>query len=85
MLDKKYAILKPDSEFLELLAGEIGCEWISFAASLSLNGEVLEELKRETFSQKERALLMLKKWVVREDATYGQLCWILKTIPLFQY
>ena len=70
--------------FLESLAGVVGPKWPSLAASLSLSGDEMEEVRREEGSHQDRALQMLKKWCSREDATYGQLCQALKTISLFQ-
>ena len=73
--------LKPDKRFLELLAGEVGSKWPSLASALSLTSSEVEEVKKKH----SHALQMLQKWVEREDATYGQLCHKLKSIPLFQY
>ena len=69
--------------FLESLAGVVGSKWPSLAASLSLSGDEMEEVRREEGSHQDLALQMLKKWYSREDATYGQLCQALKTISLF--
>ena len=70
--------------FLESFAGVVGSKWPSLAASLSLSGDEMEEVRMEEGSPQDRALQMLKKWCSREDATYGQLCQALKTISLFQ-
>ena len=76
--------VKPDVPFLESFAGVLGSKWPSLAASLSLSGDEMEEVRMEEGSPQEFALRMLKKWFSREDATYGQLCQALKTISLFQ-
>ena len=38
------------------------------------------QLKEEGVSQEDHAFRMLKKWALREDATYGQLYQTLKTV-----
>ena len=85
LLAPQYRDLKPDEEFLELFAGVVGSKWPSLAASLSLSGEEIEEVKKEGLSQQDHTLRMLRKWVSREDATYGHLYQTLKTISLFHY
>jgi len=79
--------LKPGREFLESFAGVVGSNWPSLATSLSLSGSEIEEVKKRGEGQapQDHALHMLKIWVSKGDATYGQLCQTLKTIPLFQY
>ena len=84
LLSPEQRDLKPDKRFLELLADEVGSKWPSLASALSLTGSEVEEVKKK-HSHLGRALQMLQKWVEREDATYGQLCYKLKSIPLFQY
>ena len=76
--------LRPDAEFLQSFADVVGSKWPSLAASLSLSGDEIEEVKGEGLTQQERALKMLRKWAAKEGATYGQLYQTLKTIPLFQ-
>ena len=86
LLAPQYRDLKPDEEFLESFAGVVGSKWPSLAASLSLSGEEIEEVKKdEGLSQQKLPLRMLRLWVSREDATYAHLCQTLKTISLFQY
>ena len=60
-------------------------KWPSLAVSLGLSESEIQEVKEkgEGLSQHEHALEMLKKWVSREDATYGQICQSLKAISLF--
>ena len=78
--------IKPDQQFLELFAAEVGSKWPSLASALPLTSSDVEEVKkRKQCSHQEHALQVLKKWVEREDATYGQLCHKLKAIPLFQH
>ena len=80
--------LKLDAHFLEHLAGLEGIHWESLASVLSLTSTEIEEVKRRSEgsqSQRDPALLILKMWATRDDATYGQLCQKLKTIALFQY
>ena len=84
LLSPEQQDLKPDQQFLVLLAGEVGSKWPSLASALSLTSSEVEEVKKK-HSHLDHALQMLQKWVEREDATYGQLCHKLKSIPLFQY
>ena len=84
LLSPEQRDLKPDQQFLELLAGEVGSKWPSLASALSLTSCEVEEVKKK-HSHLDHALQMLQKWVEREDATYGQLCHKLQSIPLFQY
>ena len=83
LLARQFCSIKPEVGFLESLAGVVGSKWPSLAASLSLSGDEIEEVRREEGSHQDLALQMLKKWYSREDATYGQLCQALKTISLF--
>ena len=54
--------------------------------TLSLSeGEIVGLKEKVGLSQQELALQMLRIWVSREEATYGQLCRKLKTISLFQH
>ena len=84
LLAPQYHALKPDMEFLESFAGVVGSRWPSLAASLSLNDDELGEVRKEGGSPQGCALWMLEKWSSREDATYAQLCQMLKMITLFQ-
>ena len=70
--------------FLESFAGVVGSKWPLLAASLSLSGDEMEEVRREEGSHQDCALRMLKKWFSKEDATYGKLFQALKTISLLQ-
>ena len=83
LLSPEMSTLKPDLPFLELFAGVVDSKWPSLASILSLTSEI-EEVKGEGegLSQHDHALLMLKKWAARDDASYGQLCQRLKTIAL---
>ena len=84
LLSPEQRDLKPDQQFLELFVGEVGSKWPSLASALSLTSSEVEEVNKK-HSHLDHALQMLQKWVEREDATYGQLCHKLKSIPLFQY
>ena len=83
LLSPEQQDLKPDQQFLELLAGEVGSKWLFLASALSLTSSEVEVVKKK-HCHLDHALRMLQKWVEREDATYGQLCHKLKSIPLFQ-
>ena len=85
LLDPDKQSLRPDEQFLELLAGVVRSECPSLASILSLTSNAMEgvEKNRKQLSQSELSLQMLKKWATREEATYGQLCHKLKTIALF--
>ena len=83
LLASQYRDLKPDVNFLEALAAVVGPKWPSLATFLSLTGEEIEEVRKEGGSP-HSAFWMLEKWSSREDATYAQLCQILKMISLFQ-
>ena len=86
MLSQATQAMKPDWKFLHSLSGLVGSRWPSLAVSLALSELEIEELKAEAeLSQPELALQMLKIWASKEEATYGQLCRILKTISLFHY
>ena len=85
LLAKQNHHLKPDEEFLQSFAGVVGSKWPSLASSLSLSGDEIANVKEEGLTQQDCALKMLKKWSAKEDATYGQLYQVLKTIPLFQH
>ena len=78
---------RPDPEFLESFADVVGADWSSLAVSLSLEGSVMEEVRRGQGEgpPRDHAHRLLKGWASQEDATYGQLCTALKAIPLFQY
>ena len=85
LLDPENQSLRPDEQFLELLAGVVKSECPSLVSILSLTSTEMEEVEknRKQLSQSELSLQMLKKWATREEATYGQLCQKLKTISLF--
>ena len=85
LLNQQNHGLKPDTEFLQSFADVVGSKWASLAASLSLSGDEIEEVKREGFTEQEFAFKMLRKWCARKGVTYGQLYQTLKTIPLFQH
>ena len=88
LLSPEQRDFKPDQQFLELFAAEVGSKWPSLASALSLTSSEVEEVKKWkqcSHHDQEHALQVLKKWVEREDATYGQLCHKLKAIPLFQH
>ena len=87
LLDEQKHHLKPDEEFLQSFADVVRSKWPSLASSLSLSVRVDEiaNVKEEGLTQQDCALKMLKKWSAKEDATYGQLYQVLKTIPLFQH
>ena len=75
LLDPEKQSLRPDEQFLELLAGVVRSECPSLASILSLTSNEMEEVEknRKQLSQSELSLQMLKKWATREEATYGQL------------
>ena len=83
-MDPEKQSLRPDEQFLELLAGVVQSECPSLVSILSLtSAEMKEAKKNRKLSRSELSLQMLKKWATREEATYGQLCQKLKTISLF--
>ena len=83
-MDPEKHSLRPDEQFLELLAGVVKSECPSLVSILSLTSTKMEEAKKNQKPlQSELSLQMLKKWVTREEATYGLLCQKLKTISLF--
>ena len=81
LLSPQYHDKKPDVKFLESFAGVLGSKWPSLAASLSLSGDEMEEVRKT--ASKDQALQMLKIWCPREGATYGTLCRVLQTFSLF--
>ena len=83
LLDPECHAQRPDEEFLESFAGVVGSKWPSLASLLSLTSDEMQKVRRgeEGFTQKDHALLMLKKWASKEEVTYGQLYNKLKTIP----
>ena len=85
LLDQQNHPLKPDAEFLQSFADVVGPKWPSLALSLSLSGDEIANVKEEGLTQQDCAVMMLKKWSAKEDATYGQLYLILLNIPLFQH
>ena len=83
-MDPEKQSLRPDEQFLELLAGVVKSECASLVSILSLTSTEMEEAKKNQKPfQSELSLQMLKKWATREEATYGLLCQKLKTISLF--
>ena len=83
-MDPEKQSLRPDEQFLELLAGVVKSECPSLVSILSLTSTEMEEAKKnQKLSQSELSLQLLKKWATREEATYGLLCQKLKTISLF--
>ena len=84
-MDPEKQSLRPDEQFLELLAGVVRSECPPLASILSLTSNEMEKVEknRKQLSQSELSLQMLKKWATREEATYGQLCHKLRTIALF--
>ena len=82
LLDQQNHHLKPDADFLQSFADVVGSKWPSLASSLSLSVDEIVNVKEK---EQDYALKMLKKWSTKEDATYGQLYQVLKTIPLFQH
>ena len=62
----------------------VGSKWPSLATCLSLSASAIEEVREEGSSEQHHvlALRMLTKWVLREDATYGQLYQTLTTPSL---
>ena len=83
-MDPEKQSLRPDEQFLKLLAGVVKSECPSLVSILSLTRNEMEEVEknRKQLFQSELSLQMLKKWATREEATYGVLCQKLKTIPL---
>ena len=81
LLPKENQPLKPEMSFIESFAGVVGSLWPSLAASLSLSVSEIEEVK--ALPQQDQAVQMLKKWVSREGATYGQLRQGLVTTHIF--
>ena len=82
LLDKQNHQLKPDAESF---ANVVGSRWPSLASSLSLSVDEIANVTEEGLTQQDCALKMLKKWLAKENVTYGQLYQVLKTIPLFQH
>ena len=85
LLDPEKQSLRPDEQFLELLAGVVKSECPSLVSILSLTSTEMEEVEKnqKQHPRSELSLQMLKKWATREEATYGLLCQKLKTISLF--
>ena len=84
LLNEENSDLKPDHQFLKLFAGVVDTKWPSLTSILSMTS-MIEEVKKEgdVLSHQDCALLVLNKWALQSDATYGQLCQRLKTIALF--
>ena len=87
LLDPEKQSLRPDEQFLEVLAGVVKSECPSLVSILSLTSTEMEEVEKnwKQLSQSEISLKIFKKWATREEATYGHLCQKLKTISLFNY
>ena len=87
LLDPEKQSLRPDEQFLELLAGMVKSECPSLVSILSLTSTEMEEVEKnwKYLSQSEISLLVLKKWVTREKATYGHLYQKLKTVSFLNY
>ena len=84
LLDPEMQSLRPDEQFLELLAGVVKSECPSPVSILSLTSSEMEEVEKN-WKQLSQSEISLKKWATREEATYGHLCQKLKTISLFNY
>ena len=74
LLEPQYHEVKPDVEFLESFADVVGSKWPSLAASLSMSGDEIEDMRKKGYSHIHCALQMLQKWISTEEATYGWLC-----------
>ena len=83
LLDPEKQNLRPDEQFLELLAGVVKSECPSLASILSLTSSEIEEIEKKQLSPSELSLQILKNWATREDATYGKLCQKLMAILFF--
>ena len=84
LLGPEHQSLRPDEEFLQMFAGVVESKWPSLAVALGLREREMKEVKRSQGSPQHLALLMLRKWVSNEGATYGQLLQQLKKVSLFQ-
>ena len=75
ILEPGYSSIKPDEEFLQSFSRVVEGKWSYLASLLSLNSSVIQEIRTEGEgqSQRDQALLMLRKWSSGEEATYGQL------------
>jgi hypothetical protein len=84
-LDPEKQDLKPDEQFLVVLASMVRSECPSLTSVLSLTSSEMKEVEKnqKQLSQSELSLQILKKWSTREEATYGELCDKLRTILLF--
>ncbi len=82
---KSNSSLRPDEEILQSFAPIIGSRWLCLAFPLSLTSEDIASIERETRGAEptRQALVMLRKWAVRETATYGQLRDGLHTLSVF--
>ena len=65
-----------------MFAGVVGSHWPALMVSLGLSEREVEEVKEE---EDDNPLKMLTMWARKEEATYGKLYQILKTISLFQH
>ena len=77
--------VKPNTQFLEKFAALKEVKWESLASLLSLTSTQIEEVRRRGEGPQDCALMTLKMWAARDDATYGQLCHLLRTISLLHY
>ena len=84
LLDPEMQSLRPDEQFLELLAGVVKSECPSLVSIFSLTSTEMEKNWKQ-LSKSDISLQILKKWATREEATYGQLCQKLKAISFFNY
>lgn len=64
---------EPDAEFLKLFASIVSHKWSLLATAIATSEREMEEVKKEGSSHEDCALKILKRWVLRNNATYGQL------------
>jgi hypothetical protein len=69
-LDPEKQDLKPDEQFLVVLASMVRSECPSLTSVLSLTSSEMKEVEKnqKQLSQSELSLQMLKKWSTREEA-----------------
>lgn len=87
LLELEYHHVQPDDDFLQSFSRVVGSKWPYLASLLSLSSGEIKEVRKgmgEGLTSESHALLMLRKWVSREDATYGQLYKKIKPVSLFQ-
>ena len=88
LLSAEYQDTKPDAQFLEQFAALKEVKWEPLASLLSLTGPEIEEVRSKgegPLAQQDPALLTLTTWATRDEAMYGHLCQLLRTITLFHY